>query len=531
MLLTVSIMPLFLMGFGAWIVFGRLLEGKSVELQRTVVESHARAIESYLAERLKSLRLLAETHNLGDLKNVNYLRGLFESLNKTSDNGFIDLGIIDSNGNHLAYLGPFDLMNKNYRDSEWFKEVDVRGRYISDVFLGYRQVPHCIIAVKSRNGDAKWFLRATINSDQMEAFVRTGMLGKTGDAYIVNREGLYQTTPKDGSALEQSPFKEPAYFKGVRDGRIRVGGSLKLQVTTWINENNWLLVVQQDASEVRAPVNRAIASGAVIVFLAMGAIAVTTFLATRHLTRMIDLANRRREEMFRAFIRSAKLASIGELATGLAHEINNPLAIISADQTNIGDILSLVSDEFEGKKELTESLQRIKRQITRCKSITTKMLQFGRKSETEMKPTHIAPHLKEIVSMLKRQAEVRNVGLRLEIEDDLPEVLVDPVELEQVMVNLIHNSFHALPNGGEIRISCRREGGEVMIETRDNGAGIQPHYLDRIFEPFFTTKLVGEGTGLGLSVVYGIVQSWGGQIKAESEPGRGTKIIIRIPLR
>ncbi len=530
-LLAVSILPLLLMGVGAWFVFGRILEEKSLELQRTVVESHAGAIETYLADRIKSLRLFAETQGLEELTQAQYLSGLFDCLNRTSNNGFIDIGVIDSEGNHLAYVGPYDLLDKNYRDAEWFKEVEIQGRYISDVFLGFRNVPHCVIAVKSGNGSKPWFLRATINSDQMDAFVSAGMLGETGDAYIVNRAGLYQTTPRDGSLLEQSPFKNPAYFKGVQNRKEMMNGSLKIQVTTWLNQNNWLLVAQQDAWEIRAPVNRAVASGAVIVVLAMGVIVITTYLATRHLTRQIDRANARREEMFHAFMRSAKLASIGELATGLAHEINNPLAIISADQTNISDIIAGDGVQLPEREELALSLNRIKRQVARCKSITTKMLQFGRKRETELEPTDIAAHLGEIVAMLKRQAEVRNAELNLQIEEDLPPAMVDPVELEQVIVNLIQNSLHALPQGGAIDISCRVEGNELVIENRDNGKGIPPKAMERIFEPFFTTKPVGEGTGLGLSVVYGIVQSWNGQIRIDSEPGKGTVVRISIPLQ
>jgi len=263
--------------------------------------------------------------------------------------------------------------------------------------------------------------------------------------------------------------------------------------------------------------------------MAIVLLVVTTFLATRHLTDQIDRANERREEMYRAFMRSAKLASIGELATGLAHEINNPLAVISADQTNISDIVEEMPEDAENRAELIESLDRIKRQVLRCRSITTKMLQFGRKSETEPKPTDITTSLKEIIALLERQANVRNVKMFLEAEENLPEIWVDPVELEQVVVNLINNSIQAMPQGGEIHITVQHRDRELLLEVSDNGVGIPPESLDRIFEPFFTTKPVGKGTGLGLSVCYGIVQSWGGKIEVESQVGHGTTIYIHIP--
>ncbi len=528
-LLVVSLLPLCIVGVGAWIVFGRLLEQKSLEVQRTVVESHSRAIESYLTERLNSLRLLASSHSLAEITDFSTLQNLLSNLNKTSNEGFIDLGVIASDGEHLAYVGPYDLLDRNYYDTAWFIEVMDEGSYISDIFLGFRQVPHCIIAVRKEEDSDQWILRATINSDQFNDIVRTSMLGETGNVFIVNRSGLYQTAPKNGSVLDASPMTGLDYYPGVRDQKVKVNGSTKIQVTTWINNDNWLLVAEQDAAEVRAPVTNAIAKGAIIVLMAIVLLVVTTFLATRHLTDQIDRANERREEMYRAFMRSAKLASIGELATGLAHEINNPLAVISADQTNISDIVEEMPEDAENRAELIESLDRIKRQVLRCRSITTKMLQFGRKSETEPKFIDITTSLKEIIALLERQANVRNVKMLLETEENLPEIWVDPVELEQVIVNLINNSLQAMPRGGEIHIIVRHQDNELLLEVSDNGLGIPPESLDRIFEPFFTTKPVGKGTGLGLSVCYGIVQTWGGKIEVESQVGHGTTIYIHIP--
>ncbi|MFH2001931.1 MAG: cache domain-containing protein, partial [Planctomycetota bacterium] len=495
-LLIVSLMPISLMGIGAWVVFGRLFEERAFELQFSVVEKHAQAIESYLDERVHLLELLAGTHTLDEISDPAVLRERFAGLNRVSKDGFVDLGVIDSDGVHRAYVGPFDLKDRNYKEASWFEEVMAGGVHISDVFLGFREVPHCIIAVKTRSRSESWILRATINSDQFDHIVRTGVLGKSGDAFILNRKGCYQNTPKVGSVLDKAPLAAIEPHRGVREYRLEMEGHPKIQVTTWLNSLRWVLVVQQDAAEVRAPVRSAMASGGILMLFCIVLVVVTTFLATRHLSRRIDRANAEREEMFRAFMRSAKLASVGELATGLAHEINNPLAIISAEETNIDDIAQEMDGAVEGRKELLDSANRIKQQVMRCGGITAKMLQFGHKGDTALEPTEIAPRLSEIVGLLQRQAGVRNVEMSLEVEEDLPRVLADPLELEQVLVNLINNSFHALPEGGTIRIIARHVDQEVQIEVRDSGNGIPPEILDRIFEPFFTTKPVGQGTGL-----------------------------------
>ena len=219
-------------------MFGRLSEQKSLELQRTVVEGHARAIESYLGERMNALRLVASTHALTTISNQASIRQILTSLNGSGSGGFIDLGVIDSTGEHLAYIGPYNLLDKNYRDTDWFGKVWAEGEFISDVFLGYRGIPHCIIAVKSYHEEVPWILRATIDSDRFDAIVKTGSLGQTGDVYIVNREGLYQTAPLTGAVLDPSPLSGTLEnYRGLQNRKVKINGSTIIQVTTWINNN------------------------------------------------------------------------------------------------------------------------------------------------------------------------------------------------------------------------------------------------------------------------------------------------------
>lgn len=528
-LLFAAMVPLAFAGFGSWIVFGELLEQRSLGQMRTVVQGHADAIEAYLSEQLHLLQLAAESHTSRELSSNESLQILLNNLNASSDEGFIDLGVIDADGNHLAYVGPYKLQDRNYRDADWFKEVNFSGKYISDVFPGFRQVPHCIIAVQTIENDKRWILRATINSEKFSALVKSGILGPGSDSYIVNRDGLYQSPPKSGLLLDKAPDITPVIHTGVEDHHAVIGGVNKLLVTTWINDSRWMLVVEQDQSFIQAPVNQAIANGAYVVLIAVIFLVLITFFATRHLTAQIDKATAEREEISRAFVRSAKLASIGELTTGLAHEINNPLAIISAEQTNIADILK---DPNSSKEEIYDALDSIKRcqiQVQRCAGITKKLLRFGRSQESKLELTDVKPRLMDIVNLMHRHAAVRNINLHENIEENLPRALLDPVELEQVLVNLINNSVDAMPSGGEIIVGAHREARSIIIEVTDTGTGIPPGELDRIFEPFFTTKPVGKGTGLGLSVCYGIVHSWGGTIEVSSKQGRGTTMRIILP--
>jgi len=523
-LLVAALIPLLLAGFGSWVVFGDLLEQKSLELMRRSVEQHAGAIKAHLDEQRHLLQTISEGHGLSNIADPGGLQDLFNNLNRVTDQGFVDLGVIDEEGNHLAYIGPYDLRERNYKDAEWFREVLVRGQYVSDVFLGYRQVPHCVIAVRSARNGKVWVLRATINSAQFDELVQSQFPAGSSDVFIVNSSGLYQTTPREGKLLDSSSLGDITPFSGLRDMRVQVGDQTMIRVMTWINDNRWLLVVQQDLASIQAPVDQAIARGAYVVLVAVVILVLTTILATWHLTCQIDKVTAEREALSKAFLRSSKLASIGEMTTGLAHEINNPLAIISAEQTNIGDILGDPKADPNDFEQAMESVKRCQNQVRRCGAITQKLLQFGRSKESQIEPTNLAPRLWEIKNLMDRQAGLRNITIDLHVDDKLPPVIADPIEIEQVLVNLINNAFDAMPSGGEITIRADRDVDRVLLEVADTGTGISTEDLERVFEPFFTTKSIGKGTGLGLSVCYGIVRSWGGKMEISSQLGSGTAV-------
>ena len=441
----------------------------------------------------------------------------------------MDLGVIAADGRHLAYVGPHDLKKKNYSRAVWFSTVQARGSYISDVFLGFRNVPHCVVAVKGGRRRPSWVLRATINSDTFNSLVRTGQFGSTGDAFIIDTRGYFQTPPKTGRVLQPSPITSPRQHRGVRESRIAHKEGAVIRVTKWLNRGRWMLVVQQDEGEIMAPVHHAMTIGALVILIAVGLIVVTTFLATGHLTDRIRRAQEQRDGLSRDLLRSARLASLGEMASGLAHEINNPLAIISAAQTNIADQVGDLELDAVAREDLMVSVARCQRQVDRCSSITSKMLQFGRKAESRLRPTDVVPLLQDISGLMRQQAVVRNIDLRLEFEPDLPRVMLDGTELQQVLVNLINNAMYAIGERGGVTISARQVGGEVELAVEDDGGGIGPGDLEHIFQPFYTTKPVGQGTGLGLAVCHGIVLGWGGTIHASSEPGAGTRMTIRLP--
>ena len=525
-LVLVSLLPIALLAFGAWTHFRSLHLEQALQRQRSATSTHALAVDYYLAERLRALRLGSRANGFEQLSKSAALRALFDSFQESYPNAFVDLGVIDSKGRHVVYVGPYHLADKNYRQAAWFQTVMSRGTYISDVFLGFRNVPHCVIAVKRVEAGRSWILRATINNDSLHALVRAGAPDSQSDAYLVNRAGVLQTPSRSQKVLERAALATGSSDSGPHQEQPLVESAQLIRATAELNGGRWWLVVEQPEASVVRSVNEAALSAAGLLAIALGLVAIASLVATRHLNAQVDRSNAQRDRLRDGLMRSARLASLGEMASGLAHEINNPLAVLSAERTNLADVLSASGLAPELVEDVRRSLERCQRQITRCGDITAKMLQFSRASEPRVRPMPVGPVFHEVRDLFSRRARDARVKLRLEIASGLPSILADPSELEQVLVNLMNNALYAVQPGGLVVMGAARAGDEVLLWVEDDGCGISPRNLDRIFQPFFTTKPPRSGTGLGLSVCHGLVGGWGGRIEVESRLGKGTTLRV-----
>ena len=232
------------------------------------------------------------------------------------------------------------------------------------------------------------------------------------------------------------------------------------------------------------------------------------------------------EDAQRQVVQAEKIASLGRLAAGVAHEINNPLAgiLIYAEA-----LLKEIGD----RPQWREDLQEIVDQTLRCKQIVTRLLEFSRQSLGERVLFDLNEIIGRCVDLLARQSLFHDVQIVLDLERELPQIVGDPGELQQVCANLMINAADAMLGRGRLDIKTRSmpKTEEVILEFADTGPGIAPEIREKIFEPFFTTKPLGSGTGLGLSVVYGIIQRHNGTIEVASPPGGGATFIIKLPLQ
>ncbi|HSQ87148.1 MAG TPA: ATP-binding protein [Desulfobacterales bacterium] len=540
-IIIVSFTPLILVGSIILYRFHVSYHEKVEAHLQELVLKHKQTIDNFLKEKLGDIRLQAETFCFDELKDVSFLQDRLEMLQQSFGPVFVDLGVVNSQGLQVAYAGPFRLGEALYFEADWFKRAMKTKYFISDVFLGLRGLPHFIVAVRDNWRGDPWILRATIDFVAFNDFVKNIRIGETGFAYILNREGKFQTQPFFDITPKNEPYRDFLKIKEEDSRRVHIvertddSGRKIIYVASFLKDGDWLLVYQQNHRDAYMDFYRAIIVAVMIMlFGAFGIVFAALFLSKRMVHR-ISMADQEKEMMDKQIIETGKLASIGSLAAGIAHEINNPVAIMVEEAGWIKDLLE--EEEFSESENLNEferALKQIKNQGQRCKEITHKLLSFARKTDSRVQETHINELLSELIALSEQRAKYAKISIHTDFQNDLPVTYLAQSEVQQVLLNLINNAIDAMESrGGELTISTHFEFEKdaIVIEVSDNGPGIPEANLSRIFEPFFTTKPVGKGTGLGLSICYGIIQKMGGQINVESVVDSGTTFSIRLPLK
>jgi two-component system, NtrC family, sensor kinase len=534
--LSFSVLPLFILGGVIYHQFSVSYTAKIMENMKTLAENRASSIDLFLEERISQLTGLANTHSLQQLQNEDYLNKVFNVI-QTRSKSFLDLGIIDAEGNHLAYVGPYYqvLKNVNYKDAPWFNEVMSTGVHVSDVFLGFRKLPHFIIAVMVRDKNTVWVLRATIDSDIIDNIVRAAWIGKKGDAFIINRENVLQTTPRFGGKVMEPP-KAPdfAAATGTAVEEMNFRGESFLYASSILKLKKWILVIREAPTDQLTPLLQARFLAVLIALGGVVLIIIGAYFTTRAMMKELMRMERKKAASDEVAMQSSKMAALGKMAAGIAHEINNPLAVIGEKAGWMKDLLGMedVADS-ENFQELSDAVNKIEYHVVRAKTVTHRLLGFARRMEPMAEKININEILDESIEFLKNEARYRNIEIQANYVPDLPLTTTDPAQLQQVFLNIINNAIDAIGKDGQITITTRAitKNNEISVEIGDNGPGIPKEVLQKIFDPFFSTKEVGKGTGLGLSISYSIIEKLGGRIIVASEEGQGTTFTIYLPVR
>jgi len=302
---------------------------------------------------------------------------------------------------------------------------------------------------------------------------------------------------------------------------------------TWLDNAKWMLVIVENPIEEMSPLISSQRNVVLITLLGMLIIITGTCLTAEATVRKIAEVDREAALLDASLMHSSKMAALGKLAAGVAHEVNNPLTLI---RESAGWIKDLLADEdpakIENFEEIAKAVERIDQNVERAKGVTHRMLGFGRRMEPTQENVNINLLVEETLKFLENEAHHRNIAFIREFMPHPPLLSTDPSQLQQVFLNILDNAIDAIDHDGTVTIhtGLTESGREFAVIVHDTGVGIPKDKLEKIFDPFYTTKKVGEGTGLGLSIVYGIIEKLGGRIEADSEVGKGSTFTVFLPL-
>ena len=458
-----------------------------------------------------------------------YLANLMQA-----DDAFVDVGLINPSGIQTGYAGPYPYLRDNdYSRETWYKDLinQSKSYIITDLYLGLRRQPHFTVGVKQIVDGKYYVIRSSVYPDKLRDLLREAGDGRHVLSYLINRDGIFQAVTPDIGSLLEAAFFAPVMEKEADVVDLLYQGESMLAAYTWLKEVPWCLVMLHSAAEAYKEMyalrDIMIIGSAALVLLIM----VIIWLIVGRVIHWTESLEQDRVELKSQLYHAQKLVSVGQLAGGVAHEINNPLAIIESEAGLIRDMLNPELALESSPEAIIRELDEIDKAIQRAKNVTQKILSFVRKTDPRPVPCNVNQLFEDVVSGVKeKEFKVSNITLIREYAADLPELMLDPHLIRQVLLNLINNASEAVTAGGVITLRTRRDGDVVKISVIDSGEGMTPEKAEKIFMPFFTTKEVGKGTGLGLPISLNIVEGFGGRIEVRSTPGAGSKFTVVLPV-
>jgi len=519
-MLAAAFLPVLLIGGGLYFFTLKVMEEKGLESLKLETLERKISVDRSLEEIILDLRRLVLDPGVEPLLSPGAMDAALHSLNR-AHGYFSGLAVFSPDGRCLAFAGTEAGREVDVSQEEWFKEALGKGVSITDVFRGSRGAPCFLAAVKVHAGDGVMILGASVDAARFSDMLSGEPGPRIGDAYLINREGVFQTPPRTaGQLLSRSPVKNTEKFD-----RIEVEESARSYLLkVWQDRVPWMNVVQIDHSDTSGQLMRVYAF-AFLVFLVLAIpIAGIVLIIGNSLASRLETKRSSLKMLDRQLRRASYLSSSMELSLGCFREIKDVLANI-----DITAVVALEDPAVTGSADARESIDEVLSQTRRGQQSVERFLRYIEPEPPLIRDVDVQKLLDDLLDILARELRFRNITVRREFQVDLPAVRSDRSKLRQVFQNIIINALEAVEKEGEIRLTTGLRENGIVVTISDNGPGIPAGDLKEVFKPLWTTR--PQGTGLGLPLCREILDKLDGHIEIESTVGRGTSVIIVIPLR
>lgn len=505
--------------------YKRKLAGSLINL----VQHTRDTVEFVVEERIQDLLALFSTLSPDSFQDEASLEKLLIALKAGSDS-FVDLEAIDGTGNRRAYSGP-DRHGKipaSYAGEQWFRNVTSSGVSVSDVFLKREHVPCVFIAVRGTVGQEPWTLRASMRTTSLENVLRLLQPGDSDDVYLISRTNVLQTTPKFSGALLGHPSgPDLSSSLGSCVEEIDDGTCRNLFATASFQNPSWVLVLREGLEEGVVGFadgfrGQVLLLGGIGIVLLFGAIVLV-----RSLTNGLSRVNQITAESVRTSRQADMIRALGRMAAGIAHEVNNPLAIMSGHAGWMKDLLD--EEDMKGSSNFPQymnCLDKIQSQVDRCKTVTQRLLNFGRSMGKDRETVEINQLLASTLTFFSSEAYFRDIEIRANYADAVPPVETDPRRIQQVFLETIDQAIEWIGKIGTIEVktdySASSDG--IVIEVSCTRS-MEPRPGEDKAEASFSRAKVS-----GFSVSRNIIEKQGGRMVGTMRTG-GLTLTIQLPVR
>ena len=492
-------------------------------------------IEIFFDQYLSTLRVISSQYPVENLKKDDILKTVLKNLKKTNIR-FSSLNIIDKNGYIISCCGSNDYFSEHQLIDlkEFNQEQD---HFIGRLITKSGKI-HFIVSLRlaQHNGNS-FFLAGIIDSRSTDVFLKKLKLKDIVDIYILDKNKTLLTTSayfgRPGSKIKlQHSSISPSSKVVANPNKTKKGGDFLFSGISKVGNTNMRLGILLSNHSFETFMASIRSNIVIMASLSVLFVSIAVLLLVTYVVQVLYRADKVRQVYLAKAARSSKMASIGQLAAGVAHEINNPLAIINEKAGLLQDLFTFL-EEYKNDTRITSTVASIIDAVERAGIITHRLLGFARKTDSSVQAINVNETVQEVLGFVQKEAEYKSIHINVHIPQHLPEIITDRGKLQQILINLVNNAIAALDEDGTLTIRARNnfQNENIEIVVQDNGCGISREHQKKIFEPFFTTKTKIGGTGLGLALTYGLIRDLHGTLELESSAGVGTTFTITLPYK